>query len=87
MQEIFTKARAKINLNLLVTGKRADDYHNIKSVFQKVNLYDELFIKKIESNNMVLKTNVSEISNEKNILFKTYIKLKEIYPKVSRSWS
>ena len=85
MQEIFTKARAKINLNLLVTGKRADGYHDIKSVFQKVNLYDELFIKKIESNNMVLKTNVSEISNAENILFKTYIKLKEIYPKVSRS--
>lgn len=87
MQEIFTKARAKINLNLLVTGKRADSYHDIKSVFQKVNLYDELFIKKIESDKMVLKTNVSEISNEKNILFKTYIKLKEIYPKVSRGWS
>lgn len=85
MQEIFTKARAKINLNLLVTVKRADGYHDIKSVFQKVNLYDELFIKKIESDNMILKTNVREISNEKNILFKTYIKLKEIYQKVSRS--
>ena len=41
MQEIYTKARAKINLSLEVLNKREDNYHNIKSIFQKVNLYDE----------------------------------------------
>ena len=35
----------KINLNLEILDKRPDNYHNLKSVFQKVNLYDELFIK------------------------------------------
>lgn len=84
MQKIFIKARAKINLNLLITGKREDGYHNIKSVFQKVNLYDEIFIEKIETNEMILETNVDEINNENNILFKTYFKLKEKYEKISR---
>lgn len=87
MQKIFIKARAKINLNLLITGKREDGYHNIKSVFQKVNLYDEIFIEKIETNEMILETNVDEINNENNILFKTYFKLKEKYEKISRDKS
>ena len=40
MKYLYKKARAKINLNLIVLGKRKDGYHNIKSVFQKINLYD-----------------------------------------------
>lgn len=39
------KARAKINLNLLGLEKREDNYHNIKSVFKKINLYDEIYIR------------------------------------------
>ena len=40
MEKIYMKARAKINLSLEILGKRPDNYHNLKSVFQKVNLYD-----------------------------------------------
>ena len=46
MEEIYIKGRAKINLNLEVFEKRKDNYHNLESVFQKVNLYDEMYIKK-----------------------------------------
>ena len=35
-------APAKINLGLIITGKRADGYHNILSVFQTVGLCDTL---------------------------------------------
>lgn len=35
-------APAKINLGLSITGKRADGYHNILSVFQTVGLCDNL---------------------------------------------
>lgn len=34
------KAYAKINLTLDVTGKRADGYHDLKTVMQSVSLYD-----------------------------------------------
>ena len=40
MNQIYIKARAKINLTLEVLEKREDNYHNLKSVFQKVNLND-----------------------------------------------
>ena len=49
------KARAKINLNLLVLNKRKDNYHNIKSIFQKVSMYDEIYVKKTNTNSLNLK--------------------------------
>ena len=36
------KAPAKLNLGLRILGKRGDSYHNILSIFQTVDLYDEL---------------------------------------------
>lgn len=79
MEEIYTKARAKINLNLEIVGRREDNYHNIKSVFQKINLYDELYIKKIPTDSFELQTNVEELNNKENIIDKAYRKLKENY--------
>ena len=49
MEQFYTKSRAKINLSLEIVGKREDNYHNIKSVFQKINLYDELYIRKMRN--------------------------------------
>ena len=39
---MFWKAPAKINLFLRVLQKRADGYHDIASLMQKITLYDEL---------------------------------------------
>ncbi|NLX19650.1 MAG: 4-(cytidine 5'-diphospho)-2-C-methyl-D-erythritol kinase, partial [Desulfobulbus sp.] len=36
------RAPAKINLNLHITGRRADGYHLLDSLMQKVSLYDDL---------------------------------------------
>ena len=82
MKEVYIKARAKINLNLMVLGKREDNYHNIKSIFQKINLYDEIYIRKIEADDFILKTNFEEINNKDNIIYKTYLKLKERYKNI-----
>lgn len=83
MEEIYTKARAKINLNLEVVGKREDNYHNIKSVFQKINLYDELSIKKTQTDSFELETNIEELNNKENIIYKAYVKLKENYQNIT----
>ena len=39
---VTLKAPAKINLYLAITGKRADGYHNIESLMQKVDLADQI---------------------------------------------
>lgn len=83
MEEIYRKARAKINLSLDVVGKRADNYHNIESIFQKINLYDELYIRKTQTNGIEIKTNVEELSSQDNIIYKTYQLLKERYKEIT----
>ncbi len=39
------KAPAKINLFLKIIGKREDGFHDLQSVFQLIDLYDEIFIR------------------------------------------
>jgi 4-diphosphocytidyl-2-C-methyl-D-erythritol kinase len=41
-------AYAKINLGLHVVGKRADGYHNIETIFHRINLFDEINIENSE---------------------------------------
>ena len=38
------KAFAKLNLTLEVLGRRSDGYHNLRSIFQTISLFDELDI-------------------------------------------
>lgn len=77
MNQIYIKARAKINLTLEILNKREDNYHNLKSVFQKINLYDEIYVYKIENDEFILDTNIKGLDVKDNIIYKAYIKLKE----------
>jgi len=43
MKKIYKQAPAKVNLNLLITGKRADGYHLLSSFFAFTQLGDELY--------------------------------------------
>jgi 4-diphosphocytidyl-2-C-methyl-D-erythritol kinase len=41
---LLVRAPAKINLSLLIAGKRPDGFHDIETVMAKVNFYDEILI-------------------------------------------
>lgn len=82
MEQIYKKANAKINLNLEIIGKREDNYHNISSIFQKISLYDELYIKKTKTDQLEIKTNRQELNNKENIIYKAYMLLKERYKNI-----
>jgi 4-diphosphocytidyl-2-C-methyl-D-erythritol kinase len=45
MKEIKLKAYGKINLSLDVVGKRPDGYHEIESVMQDIDIFDDVAIK------------------------------------------
>lgn len=45
MLEFTVDAPAKLNLYLDVLEKRRDGYHNLKTLFEKIDLKDEIFIK------------------------------------------
>jgi len=42
MREVRLPAFAKINLRLEIVGKRADGYHELRTIFQTITLHDEL---------------------------------------------
>ncbi len=46
---LILQAPAKINLSLDITGKRADGYHTLNSVFQTVSVYDTLTLTKTDA--------------------------------------
>lgn len=46
MEELIYDSFAKINLSLDVLDKREDGYHNIKTIFQEINLRDGIYVKK-----------------------------------------
>jgi 4-diphosphocytidyl-2-C-methyl-D-erythritol kinase len=41
---LLVRAPAKINLSLLIAGKRPDGFHEIETIMAKVNWYDEILI-------------------------------------------
>lgn len=42
MDKIVLKAPAKVNLFLKVIGRRADGYHDIETLFEKIGLFDKI---------------------------------------------
>ena len=51
---LLVRAPAKINLSLLIAGKRPDGFHEIETLMAKVNLYDELLFEPGKSSRIEL---------------------------------
>ena len=52
MKTVKLNSYAKVNIGLKLLQKRIDGYHDISTVFQEVDLYDEITISR--SSNSVL---------------------------------
>jgi 4-diphosphocytidyl-2-C-methyl-D-erythritol kinase len=53
-EDLLVRAPAKINLSLLIAGKRPDGFHEIETIMAKVNWYDEIFIEHNIKGNLAL---------------------------------
>ena len=51
---LLIMAPAKINLTLLIAGKRPDGFHEIETIMAKINWYDEILIEKSETSGIEL---------------------------------
>ncbi len=67
METILIQANAKINLNLEILNKLPTGFHQIKSVFQSINLSDFLLLEKSKKDNF---TGAVICSEAENIIFK-----------------
>jgi 4-diphosphocytidyl-2-C-methyl-D-erythritol kinase len=55
MPEVRIPAFAKINLRLDILGKRADGFHELRTIFQTISLHDELRLRSSRHSGITLK--------------------------------
>ena len=78
MNQIRLKALAKINLGLDVLRRKEDGYHEVKMIMQTIHLHDQIHIKKIEEDEIKIRTNLYYLpNNENNIAYKAAKMLKD----------
>lgn len=71
------KCPAKLNLSLSIVGKN-NNYHSLQSVFCKINLYDNLLIKKDHEFKLVINNNFSVINPQDNLITQILAYFKKI---------
>lgn len=77
MNSIELKSRAKINLSIDVLGKREDGYHLVEMIMQTIDLYDIIKMIELETEDIVIKSNSSDIPlDDNNIVYKAVNLLK-----------
>lgn len=81
MEKLNYKARAKINLALDVCRRLENGYHEIKTVMQSVNIYDELEFKRRSDPDIILSVDsryeLGDLGN--NLIFRAAKFMKEYY--------
>ena len=78
MRKVMEAAYAKVNLTLAVTGRRADGYHTIESLFQSVSLCDKLTLEQRERGFWLNET--AGIPAEENIITQADRLLRREFP-------
>jgi 4-diphosphocytidyl-2-C-methyl-D-erythritol kinase len=81
MAEVRIPALAKINLRLEVIGKRADGYHELRTIFQTISLHDEIRLKSTRQPNIWLKVTGNDLlltePVEKNLVYRAVSSLRQ----------
>ena len=72
---------AKINLGLHILNKRQDSLHNIITVFQEIDFYDQISIEK--SDDFIFETNVDWLDKKNNTCIQAFETTKEKFPNIS----
>ena len=78
MNQMRLKALAKINLGLDVLRRKEDGYHEVKMIMQTINLHDQIHMRKIEEDEIRIRTNLYYLpNNENNLAYKAAKMLKD----------
>ncbi len=68
---IRIRSFAKINMGLEIVGRRSDGFHDLKTIFQTISLYDILEFSENKSGNIQLSGNLKSVSWDKsNTIYK-----------------
>lgn len=72
MSTLVVPSPAKLNLFLHITGKRADGYHNLQTVFQLIDLHDTLSFTPVEDEHCHITSNATDIPLTENLCFRAW---------------
>ena len=75
MQMLTLPAPAKLNLMLHITGRRADGYHELQTLFQFLDHGDELGFALREDGEIVLHTEIAGVPHDANLIVRAARKL------------
>lgn len=79
-QEITLKAHGKINLGLDVLRRLENGYHELRMIMQSVKLADEVGLRRLETDEIRIKTNSGKIPcDEHNLAYKAARLMRENY--------
>lgn len=76
MKELILESPAKINLSLEIVGKRDDGYHNIETIFQELDLKDNIYISQGQGFELTC-DNLMVPTGSDNIIHKAWELIKE----------
>lgn len=72
------KSYAKLNLALCITHKRSDGFHELKTIFERINLYDTLKFSLRKDHKIYITTNHPDVPvDESNLVYKAAILLRQ----------
>src|SRR6478672_275255 len=81
MPEVRIPALAKINLRLEILGKRADGFHEVRTVLQTISLQDELRLKSTRKPGITLHIRGNQALSsepvEKNLVYRAVVALRQ----------
>ena len=77
MDCIVLPSNAKINLGLLLERKREDGYHDIRTIFQEIDLHDSLTFQKMSDGIHISSTDQTLPLDEQNLCFRAFRLLQE----------
>jgi 4-diphosphocytidyl-2-C-methyl-D-erythritol kinase len=79
MDRIILHAYAKINIGLNIISKREDGYHNIETVFQQIDLFDQIIVKRIPELSVNIRCSDRRIpTNHNNLCYKAVKLIQEL---------
>ncbi|QVM92202.1 4-(cytidine 5'-diphospho)-2-C-methyl-D-erythritol kinase [Pseudomonas entomophila] len=77
MEKLTLPAPAKLNLWLHITGRRADGYHELETVFQFLDHGDELSFSLREDGVIHLHSEIADVPHDSNLIVRAARKLQE----------
>ena len=80
MKTVKLNSYAKVNIGLKLLQKRIDGYHDISTVFQEIDLYDEITISRSSNSVLEFSCNVDWLKNDEyNLCVIAYNRIKDLY--------